>query len=393
MAGYLFLVNTEDALRQCIETGTYSTLVSNPHNGIWSGPAEGTFADFATMQPGDNVYFFINRRIYGVGVMISVDGRSRFENFPGASSPSVDSAGGDGADSRLVGDDVIHDGKSQRWVCVFKGAPHFFTSGVDMDDVLASEPKAFRILRAMWKLSFIKFDDEENQAFKNAIYKANQSALTDPKPGTNVFPEAQTAAHSRISRLVAERDYSLKANAMVLACRSGNRLRHEMALEAGLLAQLMDGGSSAQQAFGRWDYLSHQVVASPFKPVDYMDKMDVFGYRWIPGYSPTISKYLVCELKKDAASTWDVEQTMKYVDWIRDEYAHGDYSMIEAYLVAADFDPDVWQFSREVGKRSFMTQRRPARNQEWSDLRLVRYSVSDQGLTFSSGTTLDVVKV
>lgn len=26
--------------------------------------------------------------------------------------------------------------------------------------------------------------------------------------------------------------------------------------------------------FGTWDYVSHQVAASPFKPIDYMDKND-----------------------------------------------------------------------------------------------------------------------
>ena len=33
-----------------------------------------------------------------------------------------------------------------------------------MDDVLASNPSQFRMLRAFWKLSFIKIDDDENQA-------------------------------------------------------------------------------------------------------------------------------------------------------------------------------------------------------------------------------------
>ncbi len=393
MAGYLFLVNSEDAMRECMETGTYSTLVGEPRNGIWSGPAEGTFADYATMRPGDNVYFFIHRRIYGVGEMISIGGSSSFENFPGASRPDVEAAGEAHAAEWLVGDKAIEDGKSQRWVCVFRGAPDFFTAGVDMDDVLASEPSAFRILRAMWKLSFIKFDDEENQAFKNAIYKANQPALADPKPGESVFEDRQVVTHSRIADLVSKGAYSLSAESVVLGCRNGDRLRHEMALEAGLLAQLTREGSSAQQAIGRWDYLSHQVVASPFKPIDYMDKMDVFGYRWIPGYRPTIAEYLVCELKKDTASRWDVEQTMKYVDWIRDEYAHGDYSMIAAHLIAADFAPDVAEFVSEVGKRSFMTQRRPARSQEWSNLKLVTYAVTDAGLSFSDAGALEVVPV
>ena len=36
-----------------------------------------------------------------------------------------------------------------------------------------------------------------------------------------------------------------------------------------------------------------------------------------------------------------IDQVMKYVDWINQEYAYGDYSMIEAYVVAADFSESV----------------------------------------------------
>jgi hypothetical protein len=67
----------------------------------------------------------------------------------------------------------------------------------------------------------------------------------------------------------------------------GTKIRHEMAIEAGVVDYIKN---TPNGAFGKWDYLLHQVVASPFKPVDYMDKMDVFGYRFIPSFS-TISKY------------------------------------------------------------------------------------------------------
>ena len=38
-----------------------------------------------------------------------------------------------------------------------------------MDEVLSSAPEKFKILRVFWKLSFIKFSDTENQAFKDII--------------------------------------------------------------------------------------------------------------------------------------------------------------------------------------------------------------------------------
>lgn len=40
-----------------------------------------------------------------------------------------------------------------------------------MDDALNSNPSAFRMLRAMWKVSFIKIDDEENRALFDILYK------------------------------------------------------------------------------------------------------------------------------------------------------------------------------------------------------------------------------
>jgi RecB family endonuclease NucS len=97
-----------------------------------------------------------------------------------------------------------------------------------------------------------------------------------------------------------------------------------MAIEAALMEILSNEKDSI---FGSWDYISHQVVASPFKPIDYMDKMDMFGFRYIKGFE-TISKYLTIEIKKDAAKKDVIDQVMKYVDWINEEYAYGDYGMI-----------------------------------------------------------------
>lgn len=74
--------------------------------------------------------------------------------------------------------------------------------------------------------------------------------------------------------------------------------------------------------------------------------MDVFGYSYIREFNRTKSKYLVAELKKDGATFDDVNQLMKYVDWVKDEYSFGDYSMIEAFLIAYNFPDDVVAYAR-----------------------------------------------
>ncbi len=49
--------------------------------------------------------------------------------------------------------------------------------------------------------------------------------------------------------------------------------------------------------------------------------MDIFGYAYLEGFEPTRNRFLVVEAKKDAATVEVVDQVMKYVDWVRDEYA------------------------------------------------------------------------
>ena len=152
-----------------------------------------------------------------------------------------------------------------------------------------------------------------------------------------------------------------------------------MAIEAALLDILSNNRDSI---FGQWDYISHQVVASPFKPIDYMDKMDVFGFKYINGFD-TISKYLTIEIKKDAAKKDVVNQVMKYVDWINEEYAYGDYGMIQAFIVAYDFSDDVIEYRNSVCIRNYTRGRRPTISGVWKNVRLIKYSFSDEkGIEF-----------
>ncbi|GMQ79339.1 MAG: hypothetical protein BMS9Abin02_1920 [Anaerolineae bacterium] len=241
-----------------------------------------------------------------------------------------------------------------------------------MDDVLSSNPAAFKMLRAFWKLSFIKFDDEENQAFRDIILKRNQHALANTRP-TDIFDFTPT--HKQIEQRLAAADYSLSSGIASVLSGSANedRSRHEMAIEMGILHQLATGDPETCGLLGEWDYLSHQVIASPFKPIDYMDKMDLFGYVYVPGFRPTKSRFLVGEIKKDEATTEDVDQLLKYVDWVRDAYCYGDYSMIRAFLIAYDFDSVVEKHARNVGIRKYTVGVRPTKSDEWNQVKLMRY--------------------
>ena len=379
MAGYLFNLGDAFSIEDVIAPGVYSTLMKAP-TGYWRKEAEATFADFVTMKPGDHVYFFQQRVVYGVGELVAVGPDCKYCNFPGASVPEPVQYGETRA--RLL---VDHGSASvdQRWLCTFRPAPHFFRRGVDMDDLLASNPMAFRILRANWKVSFIKFDPEEDQAFLDALLRANQHLIEQgvgPNESVEVFPWS-AQLHRRMGQVDLS-DYALSVGPILERAAEGAAIKHEMAIEAGLLAQISEGDSSTIEIFGEWPYLSHQVIASPFKAIDWMDKMDIFGQAAIHGHPATIARYLVGEVKKGQADLESVAQVMKYVDWVKDEYAFGDYSMIRAFLVAEGFPESVRQEVKELAPRRFTVGRRPPRTELWQELRLVSYRYANGRLEF-----------
>ena len=363
LAGYVFTFSELNDLKQCIADQSYMTLVSP----IWRDPVAATLGDYVTMRAGDNVYFFSKRKVYGIGKIVAFgDGHCVTENFSGATSaqPIAWEEVSQTAKRKARGEK----GKIGRWIVAFEPDPRFFGKGVDMDDLLSSNPDAFRSLRVFWKRSFIKLDDEENEAFKTAILRANLSELNEHRderiPVHNHVDLAKGSSPDVAGLLASNRD-------------SKGKLSSEMLLEVGLLYQLSNADGMTQNVFGKWDYLSHQVCASPFKPVDYMDRIDVFGYRYIIDYSPIIEKYLVVELKKSISGPSDVPQIMKYVDWVCKEYAHGDYSLVQAFLVAHDFESN----SLSVGgtTRGYVVGYRPAETRTWQQLKLVTYHVNEDG--------------
>ncbi len=228
MAGYLFLLSDESAYTECATQGLYGTFLRPPY---WQIYQEGTIADYVTMKKGDNVYFFFDRKIYGIGELIHISSDCKFQNYPNASkseSPKYANI----KKGLLI--DSGDNSSNQKFICIFKPSPYFFAEGVDMDDVLSSNPRAFRNLRAIWKRSFIKLDDEENQAFKNIILKRNQHVLVARKAskGTIVF---DGSPHKRISRMdVSKHSIDTGIKNVLRQVSNGSKIRHEMAIEMGL---------------------------------------------------------------------------------------------------------------------------------------------------------------
>lgn len=371
MAGFLFLMDSPDALENCIENGEYSTRLSLPSNEVWGDSAAGTLGDYATMREGDNVYFFSGRKIHGVGV-ITAPPDSPFGFYQNAADSIVPKGSAEYGEHGMImcdTDDVAH---IYPWTMRFVGDPVFFDTAIDMDDMLSSSPGSFRSLRCIEDRSFIKLDDRENFAFKTLFYRRNEKDLEGPmhllsSAAGAPYPISSDDVHAFVRR-------HIKAGT--------TEFQRESHLETSLLFDLAIEGTSACDVFGYWDYLSHQVHASPFKPVQYMDRMDVFGYRWIAGKRPMVSKFFVAELKKGRASKTDVPQLLRYVDWVTDQYADGDSSLVEAFLVAHEIPDSV---IKEAGRwQRYYTRPKEQKklvwaNYLWKGMRLVEYEARGDG--------------
>lgn len=374
MAGYVFAIGGENdpvsAIRSCVEKGVFSTYL----RGNAPIPFEGTLADYVSMKPGDNIYFFCKRRYYGVGELVSVGPDCKYCNYPHSSElvrPSYSSIASD----LLV--DFGPESPHYRWLCTFKGSPYFFEEGIDTDEILTYKPNTFKMLRAFWKVSFIKLSDEENTSLKEIFLLRHQKEM---KTRTGIFPE-YGRTHATIASRTLTR-YSITPYDMLRTCTVGARVKHEMALEAAVVYDLCNGSSPE---LGMWDYVSHQVVASPFKPIDYMDRIDVLAMRYLPA-TKIPCKYLVCELKKGSADQATIDQVLKYVDWVCSEYAYGDYEAIEACIIAAEYPENIKTYYYDVVQRYYTLGSHPVRNKQWNALRLLRYSYTSGMMTYADVT-------
>ena len=378
MAGYLFTFSDEGSMFETMRRGSYTTLM----NIRWSPASLSTLGDYVTMRPGDSVYFFSSRMVYGIGRIVqAVPECTVLENFEKSTGANLAS------ENSLPPDALINattEERVGRWVIAFEPDPCLFDTGIDMDDLLVSEPKAFRSLRVFWKRTFIKLDDEEDMAFRAAILRRNIRTLRSSPIGGSLEFDYESE-HARLRSVAFGRNLSPDIQGLVARTRlRDGRAKTEMMLEVALLHQLSVRDESTEIVFGSWDYLSHQVHASPAKAVDYMDKIDIFGYRWIEGYEPIVEKYLVAELKRDTVVGSDLQQVMKYVDWVKGEYANGDYSQVSAFLVGHDFDMASIQEALPTIERYSLSGYRPPVPYRWADVTLVEYAVEASGhISFS----------
>lgn len=377
MAGYIFSVSLDGWNSFCTENLTkgYFTPLTLQVNIKDSTPRKrkignkvlaATFGDLISMHPGDNVYFLSNRKIYGIGLTVQVGSDCKYDNYLNASALLPNDS--------VKPDTYLTTSSTQaRWVILFEPCPYFFKKGVDMDDVLRYKPQAFKVLRAFEGLSFIKIENEENQALREYISLVNEPFYRELPE--HVFPFDKDV-HKRLSGMDLS-PYLMNINRALSRIDNKEFVLTEMLIESALLQEL---STRSNGVLGHWNYVTHQLIASPFKPLKYIDKIDIFGYRFSTHYKnepKLITKYLLVELKKGIVNQAALEQTMQYVDWVCNEYASGDYSKIEAYVVGERVIHDIRPIIADICQRSFIAETHPAKPEKWADLKIVKYSIDE----------------
>ena len=358
MAGFIISLSKDAELNRVLEEGNFASNVTTEENGIIKfNPLifYSTLADYLSVKENDNVYFFQNRLIYGIGRIVKKANSCVFKNYEDCFSDNIEK---NNTREFLTQEKNVN----QRWVFLFEPSPKYFLNGVDMDDVLKYRPNSFRMIRAFENRTFIKIDDEENNALKSFIFLRNKENLS-----LDIVPKVYK------EDFLKKFTFDIK-NILKNGVNTNQSLKSEMQLEAYLVSLINK----------EVDYVSHQVIASPFKPISYIDKMDIFAYKYLKNVTDVevVEKYIVIELKKEKAGNETILQTMKYVDWVCDEYAAGDYSLIEAIIIANDFskkkinDSD-FNFD-EVIERTFIQSTHPIKSLRWNNLNCYKYSVDTE---------------
>lgn len=368
MAGFIFSISNKEGkegVKKRVFDGDYAALVPEDLSSLKGKQvAISVLADYCSMKAGDNVYFLSNRCIYGVGKLINIGEDCKYKNYLRAHEIK---------EIKLTERDKVlkESNPCARWICFFEPDTKFYSQGVDMDEVLKYRPASFRMLRAFQDRSFIKIDDEENRALKEYIYLKNRNK--------NETMKHSDKEHKRIMTFDLNQ-YRIKVQETIKDMYSveTGEVNFEMLLEAYLIDLIQKGEFEGVS----YDYVTHQVIASPFKPIAYIDKMDIFAYKYLWNYPDPIKpieKYLIIELKKGKANEDTLLQVMRYVDWVSQEYASGNYSLIKAVVVAKDYVKGIDLVLREQCTRSYISNIHPNETDTWNDIKVMDYKVDNEG--------------
>lgn len=400
MPGWVIDLSDEKFLELYVQSGVYGTRFKKPEGNSWNNPQEKTIADYALIEEGDLVFFFLKRKIYGIGKVVGLNtkrGRQAvFFNYPDSILPENFPTGREDClwpeqfdNNYWSSEDRA--GSDIRFVIFFKPCPTFFKSGLDMDFVLQSDSKGvINQLRAFERRSFIKMDDEETGLLVELFTRVSN---TTPE----IYGYSEATSETVSTRVEDSDIFDFDPRKLIMRSVTHKGFAREAIMQIAFAYGLRYRNTDITNAFGTWDYICNQVSASPFKPISAMEFIDIFGYSYksLNSNLPrAIKKFFIIELKRGNLTegrslarfekdSGYVAQALKYVDWVANYRAGGDYNLIKAFLVASGFSRRIIDFAREARTRNYVLPRRPFKSDRWDGLSLVEYSVEEGRLVFN----------
>jgi hypothetical protein len=349
MKGVLFLLgrnHSEGDAHAVMQDGFYGVWQKPPGDvDNWSSDSSGStnsnqagiFADLAALEEGDKVFFFTERKIYGIGELVSPPNASApaVENYPGSLEPNPDPP--DPEDAFYSGEDF----EKVRVVFPFVPDPVLFAEGVDMDIALsAREADLFPYLRFLQGRNMTILTEEETRGLIRMLSRigarGDQLTPTRSEQEFHQYLDSNTSRPFRIDELIAD-DPSHHL-------RDDGAFRTEFWIH-GLLAEALKRNDERVLPDGLVDENRREVYrefpASPPKPPQYADSIDLVATKGNEFAEDLTVGYDIIEIKKDRATTSNftrhITQVLKYVEYITEQYAGGDYGAVDAYYLAKGF--------------------------------------------------------
>lgn len=360
--------------------GTWQRLGDPPGNMTRRSVRMKTLADYFCAREGDALLFFSNRRIYFGGFLAPLPGRESvaWENWRGASSVTTPPEA-----PLLTGH---FDAAAERVPWLLSFAPRRLEHGemisIDMDELLEGEAGAhMRALRTFSELNILRLEPLETSWMLSALLGTS---------GVDLYGLSSAEA-TETQREIADIATPLSGEELMrvaIAERTSVPI-FEGVLECWVADQLTRSTKAAREIFGAepLSFLTTQQPASPLKPRQYMDVIDLYGYQLKhmgDGLPDTTSRYVIVEMKRGQPTATGpnsaIEQLMKYVDWVAENRVGGDYSRVEAYLIATEFTEHLVGTAHRLRRVSYRKVGRGAQTQEWSSLSLVRLDVGSESM-------------
>lgn len=372
MKGYVFSVGSDFDAAKSLGKGVFGVLQEST-TALWNWQMIETFADYAGMEEGDLVFFFQKRRIYGVGRL------AKPKHWPAAviwNRPDGYLAHGAGKPL------FAPDGRAPPVLFHFVPHPVFFKQGIDMDEVLAdANARPDWALRFFWKRSFIQLDEHEAKTILATFVRKFPGEISVPTAKSDEPPSRPGLMPFAFADIIRQ-------NASFVSSLGG--LAPEAVLHGALVSEITQNGLPCDRRDERTAVVIHEAPASPPKPADYIDRIDILRARCLSGSPGGIPHHW--DIVESKAGIVSLEagkavlgQVMKYVDFVAREKCAGDYGAVSGHIVARGYEAPLIRFMDDAAaegrlSRAFVTDPHSQDAiQSWHSLRLWTYQW-DQGL-------------